>query len=297
MLYILFTLPQGIIPQGTAFPLFTSEHTSFTWNADVKAGTSIIWVARDAKGRTGGASDILSVQQSSSSSCIKSNSPSSTVTSTSKPDSDHTSGVLGGAIGGSLAAVLILGGALFLWLKKKREADTQLSLRADHSPEGLAVPLTSPISGSSSRSSRMRERNHVRPMPETYDDRPSPSHAGPSDGSLEPSPFTFTGNETEPSEPRTRRSSKAGMMATPRTTRFILHTDAEDAGEEEEEVVELPPQYRPGRGAIAPSPQPAAGTNTEEHPHSGFDGERYPVPRAIPPNDPGPSYPTPGTAL
>lgn len=252
---------------------------------NVKSGTQIIWVAQDAQGRSGGTSDLLTVLASGSSSCIDSNSPGSTATPTPSPNGDHTSAILGGALGGGLAAILIAGGFLFLWLKKRRRRDVPYKAEVDSNSIGGgldATPFTAGIIGN-----RASQRSHVRPMPNDGDQTPSPFATGPGEGNLEPNPFVFpaTVDTTEPTESRTRRSSKSALMSTPRTPRFVLHTDAEDA-EEEEEVVELPPQYRPARASH--KPLQIETTSGDSQPTN------HPISLV---NEAGPSYPPPGHAI
>lgn len=73
---------QGLIPGGDSFLLYTpSTGTTYTWVADVAAGTTIIFTVTDAKGNSGGSSDTETVALSNDASCLNANSPSSTVSS------------------------------------------------------------------------------------------------------------------------------------------------------------------------------------------------------------------------
>jgi hypothetical protein len=70
----------GLIPGGQSFQLpIPATGTSYTWNTDVRAGSSVMLVAGDSQGRgTGGSSDLLTVQNGDAG-CINSLSPSSTL--------------------------------------------------------------------------------------------------------------------------------------------------------------------------------------------------------------------------
>lgn len=114
--------------------------TSFTWNANVPAGTEIIFMMTDAQGRSGGSSDIELVALSNDNSCLNGNYPSSTATaapsstamtsttttSTATPTqtSSSSSGVSIGAIAGTAAGVVVAVAALvtlaLFCIKKRR---------------------------------------------------------------------------------------------------------------------------------------------------------------------------------
>ncbi|KAH0590819.1 hypothetical protein H2248_000941 [Termitomyces sp. 'cryptogamus'] len=77
----------GTIPGGQTFLLFPpTGPVNYNWNANVVAGTSLLFTMVDAWGRKGGTSDIKIVGATDDAACINSSSPSSTtasVTSTS----------------------------------------------------------------------------------------------------------------------------------------------------------------------------------------------------------------------
>ncbi|CAL1695615.1 unnamed protein product [Somion occarium] len=85
----------GVIPGGQAFVLNPPVGpTSYDWNADVAAGTGIIFILTDSKGRKGGSSDVRVVGVSDDNSCLSTNSPTSAsiVPSASTSQAASTSG-------------------------------------------------------------------------------------------------------------------------------------------------------------------------------------------------------------
>src|SRR6267154_122551 len=90
-------LPQGLIPGGESVVLNPPTGSSFNWVADVKAGTSLIFLMTDSQGRQGGSSDLMTVALSNDVSCLNATSPSST---TSVPSST-SSGVVTTSSGAS----------------------------------------------------------------------------------------------------------------------------------------------------------------------------------------------------
>ncbi|KAF9229216.1 hypothetical protein BS17DRAFT_8726 [Gyrodon lividus] len=152
------TLPvtiTGFIPGGDFFFLYPDPTaTSYTWNADIAAGTTVIFTMTDAQGRSGGASDTEVVALSNNVSCLNANSPSSTAsaapsstpvstaaaaaTATQSSTQTSSSGVSIGAIAGTAAGAIIAVAALVtlgLFCIKRR--------RYGRSPHGLPSARTS----------------------------------------------------------------------------------------------------------------------------------------------------------
>ncbi|KJA29411.1 hypothetical protein HYPSUDRAFT_516676 [Hypholoma sublateritium FD-334 SS-4] len=146
----------AIIPGGNAFLLSPPVGpTSFDWNAAVARGTSVVFVMTDSQGRAGGVSDIEIITSSDDSSCLNSNSPSSTASppstpTTSTPTTTSTSGAANPSStadpshGFSIAAIAgtVIGGLLFLalaitlglfFLHKKRDANNSANNFRRHS--------------------------------------------------------------------------------------------------------------------------------------------------------------------
>ncbi|KIM48268.1 hypothetical protein M413DRAFT_16245 [Hebeloma cylindrosporum] len=133
----------GVIPGGNSFSLSPpTGPTSFSWDASVARGTSMIFFMTDSQGRQGGSSDVRIVGFSDDSSCLTGLSPSSTqsppgasqtapsTTASSTPPPTSTSpssnGISIAAIAGTvigallfLAVVITLG---LFFLRKKRDA-------------------------------------------------------------------------------------------------------------------------------------------------------------------------------
>jgi hypothetical protein len=69
----------ALIPGGQSLILHPpTGPTSYTWVADVSAGTTLVFVMTDSQGRQGGSSDLETVALSNNATCLSSNSPSST---------------------------------------------------------------------------------------------------------------------------------------------------------------------------------------------------------------------------
>ncbi|KAG6851185.1 hypothetical protein H0H93_015195 [Arthromyces matolae] len=83
----------GTIPGGQSFLLFPPlGSTSYTWNADVAAGTSLLFTMVDAQGRNGGTSDIKTVGITDDYTCLNAQSPSSTAVSLSPTSTSLATG-------------------------------------------------------------------------------------------------------------------------------------------------------------------------------------------------------------
>ncbi|KAH8120266.1 hypothetical protein DFH11DRAFT_1559227 [Phellopilus nigrolimitatus] len=108
----------GLIPLGQTFQLHSpsSGPTSFEWEANVAADTSIAFIMIDSEGRQGGSSDLRTVSPSDNSSCINASSPHSTVdtpaTQTDTPHTTETVQVKTGPRSGQIAGAAIGGVAL-----------------------------------------------------------------------------------------------------------------------------------------------------------------------------------------
>ncbi|KAK7694758.1 hypothetical protein QCA50_001946 [Cerrena zonata] len=150
----------GIIPGGQSFILNPpTGPTSFDWVADVAAGTSIMFVLTDSKGRKGGSSDIRPVSVSDDTTCLDSTSPTSASitpsptgsqaasTGVTSPTSgaDNTSSshkVSGAVIAGAIAAVLfaiatIVVLVIFVMRRRKNEGHQRFgSIDLNDSPPG-----------------------------------------------------------------------------------------------------------------------------------------------------------------
>jgi len=112
-------LSQGLIPGGQTTIMNPPNGTSYQWITDVSAGTTMMFLMIDSKGRQGGSSDVLSVASSDNFSCLNDQSPTSTASpsasgtgipvATQTTSSKVTVGAIAGtALGALIALVCIL---------------------------------------------------------------------------------------------------------------------------------------------------------------------------------------------
>ncbi|TCD69907.1 hypothetical protein EIP91_005731 [Steccherinum ochraceum] len=152
----------GVIPDGSTFILKPpTGPTSFDWLANVKAGTSILFMLSDSKGRKGGSSDVKVVGVSDDNTCLSSSSPATASaapshTSTASPTT--TSGANSGASSPSksnvgLIAGLVIAGVfvvavigVIVWFMRRRRNHGQFGHRVDlmDPPPGPADEHTAP---------------------------------------------------------------------------------------------------------------------------------------------------------
>ncbi|KAI9573021.1 hypothetical protein HD554DRAFT_2064753 [Boletus coccyginus] len=279
------TLPvtiTGVIPGGNVFLLHATE-ASFTWVANVAAGTTIVFTMTDAQGRSGGSSDAEMVNLSNDASCLNTNSPSSTVnpvasstavsSSTSSPTQTSTSsgvswGIIAGAAVGAVVAVAAIVTLAVCYLKRHRRspyglAPTQNLRRAnsvelDPGIDNFQHPPIYPFPYQTDSVSRLAPP--VIPnspvTPGSYQEMSSTSPSVPSEAPYTHQQHSRTSSNMDSfaafgdiasssmSSSGRRKAGMAGMSSHQPATRFIVHTDAEDLiPEVASEVVELPPQY------------------------------------------------------
>ncbi|EAU87419.1 hypothetical protein CC1G_02178 [Coprinopsis cinerea okayama7 len=93
----------GFIPSGESFIIDPQSDDAFDWRVIFRAGTQITFYMRDAEGRNGGTSRIISVEESSDDSCLPPptpttpSTPASTSQSSSGTGTPSPSGVKGGS--------------------------------------------------------------------------------------------------------------------------------------------------------------------------------------------------------
>jgi len=289
----------GLIPLGqTIVALSPRSSTSFDWVVNVAAGTSIIFIMIDSEGRNGGSSDIKQVGISNDDTCLNSTSPSSTArptpTSTSStsttpvpPSSGSSShglstGVIIGAGAGGLILIGVLAGLVFFCLRRRQ--DSRRHVRSDidlsYGPTGAAPNVYPyPISSSTNLNRPDSPPPHSPPHhfvpPTQYEPRP---FVPPPELSSLPylhGRHSTTNSQSEllSTEPGEQSGSFSGSMSTAqrkagmagvtsyKPSRFILHTDADEAPQEEE-IIELPPQYSDNRRPLQlldPTSSPPSG--------------------------------------
>lgn len=267
----------GLIPGGEAFVLQSGvTTTSYTWTANIQAGTSIIFAMLDAQNKTGGSSDLETVQLSNDASCLSSSSPSSTAsipqssqTGSSSPTSSSTKlstatiiGIVGGGLV-ALAALVFLG--VFL-IRKRRKSHSMYTLATSRNAPLLHSGELHDDPGTSTNAHVYPfpyQRDHVRPSLSSGQTTPGmPNRALQDAYSLPRTSTSFAQGSVSTGTPNfapysdadmsppssTRGKGSMTVMAAP--TQFILHTDAEDVPPAASRVIELPPQYseRPGSG-------------------------------------------------
>ncbi|KAG9015356.1 hypothetical protein FRB93_013056 [Tulasnella sp. JGI-2019a] len=281
----------GLIPLGSTFLLYPPVgSTSFNWTADVKSGTSIVLSLFDAQGRTGGATDLLTVGSSNDATCIDSSSPASTITSNpsstgsspSATDSNssgdsNTGAIIGGSVAAAIVSLAIVGLLILFFMRKRRNKNdtphisTQFGGKRQslephmesgvlHEPSAVdnyePVPFMLPPSSASGRTS-------------DYGQYPPGSAHGDTEasGSVAGGGVAAVGSAGYNKRTEAYRGSRRSTENTP--TRFIIHSDAgevPDAQEDEEpETVELPPQYASINGKVVRSPtyrEPGAGASS-----------------------------------
>jgi len=212
-----------------------------------------------------------------STSPTSSGSPSKSPTSTSVPATTPIGAIAGSVLGALLFLAVLITLGLFLLRqrqeKKKarmaggsefrrtsRPMDSELDLTYDAhhnasnvhpymSPSNAATPTTSLFNGQHGHASSQgpsRPPAHYQPHSQYLSSQPESD--GPFAGSSNPTdvdPFM----DQSPSESVSgRRKSGMSGLTSYKSSRYVLHTDAEDDPlAEEEEVVELPPQYSAAR--------------------------------------------------
>jgi len=268
----------GLIPGGQTTIMNPPHGPSYEWTADVAAGTTMVFLMIDSTGRQGGSSDILTVASSGDSTCLNAQSPTSTASSSTSRTghpvatataSAHVSvGVSVGAIAGTALgalialAVMVTLGLFFLkqWKGGRRSVyDTgglgrHRSQRLGSTDHIVAPQYSRPFGGDQAlgtyqypphtSGTALSPVTPVSPPPGQYEPRPtnlpSPAnlHSRSTSGTESDSPF----GDTELSQAGRQKAALAGASAY-KPSRFILHTDVEEAIPAEEDIVELPPQY------------------------------------------------------
>ncbi|THH08740.1 hypothetical protein EW145_g2502 [Phellinidium pouzarii] len=313
----------GLIPLGQAFELDPpSGPTSFNWLANVASDSSIQFIMTDSESRSGGTSDLRTVDDSGNSSCINASSPHSTLNaSTALPTgipagsatqvvqqtvqvkAGSSTGTIVGAVAGGVALMtLVLLVTLFcLRGRRSKNVDPDMQyvqttvlgstgstriarLRGSFIPDrGCRAPpsldLLPPSTHSLNRnfssaqgedptispfimqSSILAKDGHSAQLPsstylhdaqsyysyrqDTIDFRSLRSRSDAEGPAMTNPHSPHKGHERHTSGevvPSTKVSLKGALRGTPR---LVLHTDVNDAGavEDEDGVIELPPQY------------------------------------------------------
>ncbi|KAF5374780.1 hypothetical protein D9758_000350 [Tetrapyrgos nigripes] len=275
----------GIIPSGDTFVLHPPTGPTFDWTANVWNGTRVMFLMFDSQGRQGGSSDILTVSATDNSSCIDASSPSTTASpSETSGSSDSHSGAPVGAIAGSvLGALVFLAVCITLglfFLRRRRDRDrpeqrVQRHSRRVQSDVDLLGPPAEPYTYTpypgdmtpAMNTPATQTFSHYGTVPvdpsvdyshsSNITGHPGVSNSSYTQGAHEVTPFVQNSGSSQYSSSSQRKAAMAGVANNKQ--RFVLHTDMEDnVPEEEEEVIELPPQYSERRTTRA------SGSGTQE---------------------------------
>lgn len=265
---LLPTLTQGLIPNKTPIQLHPpSGPSNFVWNpVDIAANNEVVFFLTDADGNFGGTSHLISVQPTSNQSCLNNESPQpdsnvptpipvSPTGPTDAPQATVTlvpkasnAGAIGGAIAGTLVAILLLGTlATFIYRHRKAKGIRNGFSNRRHS-NGLSssADITQPSAPWNTSTDYLAEPFRLTSVSENPFTSPSSFVSGHDDFHT-PNPWsalpdTSSTHEVQTPQPQTSSSSKSRSNTfSQRPTRFILHTDAEI--EQDVEEIELPPQY------------------------------------------------------
>lgn len=275
---------QGVIPGGQSFAIpvgkqsqVANEGTGFNWTASVRAGTTLILVAGDGRGRGTGGSGLYNVAAGlyPDSSCLSNTSPSSTAgppaggSYPTDASGDQTPGgggshssnvgaIVGGVVGGlAFAAILIVAG--FYIIKRRSSSsnkerpvdllhgdpdDTNQALAPDL-PEYRPEPFlaTEPTEASTYRSDEAGRFSAAGSRYGGLSDRPgSTISLSGMQSARSGTPDRDTRIVSGPSGSMATSSRKAAQPRQLRPVNIIQH---EDAGlpEVESETIELPPAY------------------------------------------------------
>ncbi|KAG8953084.1 hypothetical protein FRC04_003031 [Tulasnella sp. 424] len=272
----------GLIPLGSSFVLNPpAGSTSYSWTANAKSGTRIVLTITDGQGRSGGSSDLLIVGASDDSSCINANSPASTITSqpssaaasaskthaasrsgssattsaTAAPDNSGKSskgGIIAGAIIGVVVLVLLIGSLIWFLMRRHRKKTDSPHVSTQFRKRRSLMPIDSIPNEPSTTHETGRHYEaepYVLPASTIATSTQAPSEGGyyppgrPESESADGNRYVPAGaaSSSHTSKYSEAFSGRGGPPNTP--ARFVLHTDAGEIPEAEEEVVELPPQY------------------------------------------------------
>jgi hypothetical protein len=240
---------QGLVPGGSFFTLNGTKDNEVDWLANVPAQTHFIFVGKDSQGKPGGSTGVVTVAESNDSSCLLQNSGSITTTtnvpsassSSSVPSASSTSStnstsddghpgnnstLIAGVVGGILGAIALVSVSYFCYQsRRKRQGSWERRSRRPIDIEGAPMKL-----------------------PADY----------------APNPFILQVSQVPQEDVGTvelsRRASETMTTSTSRTKvlvpandvpRLMVHTDIDEAQQNEADLIELPPQYSASRRPIS----------------------------------------------
>ncbi|KIM75422.1 hypothetical protein PILCRDRAFT_13669 [Piloderma croceum F 1598] len=270
----------GLIPGGQSTIMDPPNGPSYNWTTDIAAGTTVVFVMIDSRGRQGGSSDILTVASSDDSTCLNAQSPTSTASpsasGTSAPVVTETAssttsvGAIAGTALGALIALAVLVTLGLFFLKKWKVDRSSVyaggfgSGRHHSQPLGSTDDILAPQHNRPhSEDQALKAYRYPSPNIGTTPPTVTPlTYIPPPSGQYEPRPFHLTSSnlhsrsisktdselpssyaDGELSQIGRQKAAMAGVSAY-KPSRFILHTDVDEVvPDEEQDIVELPPQY------------------------------------------------------
>ncbi|ETW87415.1 hypothetical protein HETIRDRAFT_431760 [Heterobasidion irregulare TC 32-1] len=269
----------AMIPGGNATTLSPQKGLAqFEWTANVKSGTSMVFVMSDANGRLGGVSDVRVVGATNDATCLNSDSPSSTAqpvpSATSPAEAANTSpstttfsgttiaAVVAGGLVGTIAICSVV--IFFVFRRRRRFRDDNkgqfMEFQEHH--DGSA-----PMNGG-----RLEPDPFVAALPRPTSTNYSPGAPSSSTNLISPLPSLTMGSpySTVPPVPTSKAAMIRAANERNRPSRYLIHTDAaDDIIPDESDIIELPPQYsesrRPILGLTIPD-IPGSSSNIP-HPH------------------------------
>ncbi|KAI0918602.1 hypothetical protein AcV5_002549 [Taiwanofungus camphoratus] len=290
---------QGIIPGGQSFSIpegnlttVPEEGLGFDWSPSVRTGTTVLLIGGDNRGMGSGGSGFYIMSQGQSTSCLNSQSPSSTPgspaggsypTSTNGASTNPSTGggtssshtdvgaIVGGVVGGIAGAAVILIACFFIFRRRRETQQAQkerpVDLLQDHEhdnddgmlpqyyePDPFLMPEPTILS-----SSGADEHSVLRP---STDRRQTLLSATSASGltALRPGTPDYS-----------MRSGTTNTRKTPappslRPVNIVQHEDAgppEQDAQQEPETIELPPAYTNIRKTSSSLSPPAPGTSDD----------------------------------
>ncbi|KAI0094814.1 hypothetical protein BDY19DRAFT_44567 [Irpex rosettiformis] len=360
----------GVVPGGSTFVLNPPNGPSYyDWLTDVAAGTSLMFIMTDSKGRSGGCSDVRTVSLSDDKTCVNKNSPASITnaphatkaasTTSSRTSSTHsaaasntgtnnTGAIVGGVLAGLFGLFSLTALGIFFWKRRGRSSrdnfvsggffsrgsrrkgrlnsmdlDPPVGLHDGSGPIPVVQPFpyTSSAAGDPFASPSSHNLLTSRAQSHYPLDTQTQYSAFTNPFSNEPPPLSeYSMHSRDPSLPGLSASGSsvnepgritsmsssgrskallAGAVNT-RPTRFILHTDIEEAvpEDENEEVVELPPQYSERRAPLPSLQEGSERSSTAPSNLYYLEHRRGDSDIGLqPPIQPGPITPPPGSTF
>ncbi|KAG7448852.1 uncharacterized protein BT62DRAFT_929922 [Guyanagaster necrorhizus] len=246
-----FTVPEGTITE------VTSEGTGFSWTPSIRGGTTLLLVGGDDRGNGTAGSALFTVSSgtSNNSTCLTSDSPSSTPgtpaggtypTSATDESSggnssngNNTGAIVGGVVGGVVGAIALL---LLLWFLRRRHRQKQ--------EKEKTVDLLHEDDGDEQAPNSAELPQYYEPEPFIIPDPTVASEDGRLSADGRPISQILSVRSGTPDIPGSTTSMggvRKGGLRSLRPVNIIQHDDAGPSGplraEEEPETVELPPAY------------------------------------------------------